>query len=54
MSIQSNIRNLPVLNRAPSKTDGTDGSTYLVRDRGSVYIYHKNNNEWYRIKMEKV
>lgn len=52
--MENNIRNLPVLNRPPSRGDGRDGNTYIVRDKGSVYIYHKRGNEWYRTQMEKI
>jgi hypothetical protein len=54
MEQNHNIKNLPILNRLPSKNDGRDGNTYIVRDRGQVYIYHKREGEWYRTQMEKL
>ena len=53
MENNPNIK-IPALNRLPSKGDGRDGNTYVVRDSGSVYLYHKFNGEWYRTKMEKI
>jgi hypothetical protein len=50
----SQFKKMPILNRIPSKTDGRDGSTYLVRDKGEVFIYHKKDGEWYKTQMEKV
>lgn len=54
MNVNNNIKNLPVLDRMPSKSDGRDGATYIIRDKGSVYIYHKHGSDWYRTKLEKI
>lgn len=50
----SGLQKIPVLNRLPSKTEGTDGSTYIVRDKGSVYLYHKVAGQWHRTQLEKI
>lgn len=47
------IRNIEYTNKLPSKTEGSDGSTKIVRDRGSVYLYHKMAGQWYKVKLEK-
>ena len=46
-------KNIPT-SKLPSRSEGMDGETRFVADKGTLYLYRKYNGEWYRIQMEKV
>lgn len=43
-----------VYNSFPSKSEGKDGDMRFVNFSGNVYLLKKINNEWFKVKMEKL
>lgn len=37
----------------PTANQGSQGSKKIVKEGQQVFLYHKVDNEWYKVEMEK-
>ena len=42
-----------VVSVIPTNDQGSQGSKKIVKEGQQVFLYHKVDNEWYKIEMEK-
>ena len=45
--------NTPILRKPPTRNEGRDGDTFIVRHKGMVYLYTKVGGKWYKKHMEE-
>lgn len=42
-----------VVSVIPTNDQGSQGSKKIVKEGQQVFLYHKVDNEWYKVEMEK-